>query len=405
MALNPSGAISLAGPVAGQSIALELGLSPTAVISLNDTAVRTLAGVPSGTIIMPNNFWGKSKFTATQKAIFGYGASPAGTYRSMTNLVSNTGVVAADTPGVGTARRQLAAAGYGGDKAIFGYGANPATTVRSMTNLVSNTGVVAADTPGVGTARTQLAAAGYGGDKAIFGYGNTTVSLSMTNLVSSTGVVAADTPGVGTAREGIASAGYGGDKAIFGFGIVPVTNLVSNTGVVATNTPFVGTARTQPTGAGYGGDKAIFGFGVFPNTPVIYYSITNLVSNTGVVATNTPFVGTARTQPTGAGYGGDKAIFGFGVFPNTPVVYYSITNLVSNTGVVATNTPGVGTGRYGLAAAGYGGDKALFGFGFNPAPLSITNLVSNTGVVAADTPGVPGATARFQLAAAGYSST
>jgi hypothetical protein len=176
----------------------------------------------------------------------------------------------------------------------------------------------------------------------------------MTNLVSSTGVVAADTPGVGTAREGIASAGYGGDKAIFGFGIVPVTNLVSNT---------------------------------------------------GVVATNTPFVGTARTQPTGAGYGGDKAIFGFGVFPNTPVVYYSITNLVSNTGVVATNTPGVGTGRYGLAAAGYGGDKALFGFGFNPAPLSITNLVSNTGVVAADTPGVPGATARFQLAAAGYSST
>jgi hypothetical protein len=30
----------------------------------------------------------------------------------MTNLVSNTGVVASDTPGVGTARRDLAAAGY-----------------------------------------------------------------------------------------------------------------------------------------------------------------------------------------------------------------------------------------------------------------------------------------------------
>ena len=49
---------------------------------------------------------------------------------------------------------------YGTDKAIFGYGY---TTVNvSMTNLVSNTGVVAADVTGVGTARYGLAAAGYG---------------------------------------------------------------------------------------------------------------------------------------------------------------------------------------------------------------------------------------------------
>ena len=110
MALNPSGAISLGGPSTGQSIAVELGLSPTAQISLNQTNVRTLAKVPSGAIIMPTNFWGKSAFTATQKAIFGYGIISA--VVSMTNLVSNTGVVATDTPGVGTARRLLAAAGY-----------------------------------------------------------------------------------------------------------------------------------------------------------------------------------------------------------------------------------------------------------------------------------------------------
>ena len=83
---------------------------------------------------------------------------------SMTNLVSNTGVVATDTTGVGTARLNLAAAGYGTDKAIFGYGASVASTTRvSMTNLVSNTGVVATDTTGVGTARSELAAASYGG--------------------------------------------------------------------------------------------------------------------------------------------------------------------------------------------------------------------------------------------------
>ena len=41
-----------------------------------------------------------------------------------------------------------------------------------MTNLVSNAGVVATDTTGVGTARAYGAACEYGGDKAIFGYGN-----------------------------------------------------------------------------------------------------------------------------------------------------------------------------------------------------------------------------------------
>jgi hypothetical protein len=60
MALNGSGPISLAGSTAGQSIALELGLSATGQISLNDAAVRTLAEVPSGAIIMPTNFYGKA---------------------------------------------------------------------------------------------------------------------------------------------------------------------------------------------------------------------------------------------------------------------------------------------------------------------------------------------------------
>jgi hypothetical protein len=43
---------------------------------------------------------------------------------SLTNLVSNSGVVATDTTGVGTARDALSAAGYGSTgQAIFGYGA------------------------------------------------------------------------------------------------------------------------------------------------------------------------------------------------------------------------------------------------------------------------------------------
>jgi len=60
MTLNTSGPISLGGSTSGQSIALELSQSATAQISMNDTTVRTLAGVSSGAITMPTNFYGKS---------------------------------------------------------------------------------------------------------------------------------------------------------------------------------------------------------------------------------------------------------------------------------------------------------------------------------------------------------
>ena len=324
-------------------------------ITNNNTATVSSTITPFTASISTNKFKLRhvsysSAVIATQKAIFGYGN--AGATVSMTNLVSNTGVVATDTTGVGTVRRELAAAGYGTDKAIFGYGDNgPAL---SMTNLVSNNGVVSTDTTGVGTARAYLAAAGYGSDKALFVYGNMGAGTSIANLVSNTGVVATDTAGVGTARWALAAAGYGNDKAIFGYGYVS-----GNPGV----------------------------------------SMANLVSNTGVVATDTTGVGTARYVVAAAGYGADKAIFGYGHNGGN----LSMTNLVSNAGVVATDTTGVGTSRYGLAAAGYGSDKAIFGYGYTNSVVSMTNLVSNTGVVVTDTVGV--GTVRYMLAAAGYSLT
>ena len=290
-------------------------------------------------------------------------------------------------------------------KAIFGYGYNDSTGAVSMTNLVSNTGVVANDVTGVGTARNGLAAAGYGTDKAIFGYGQST---AITNLVSNAGVVATNTTGVGTARWAPAAAGYGTDKAIFGYGYndstgtVSMTNKVSNTGVVATDTAGVGTARYGVAAAAYGSSgQAIFGYGYAPSAfPNYYTSITNKVSNTGVVASDTTGVGTIRQFPAAAGYGTDKAIFGYGDGSGPSYLKLSMTNLVSNTGVVATDTTGVGTARASLAAAGYGVDTAIFGYGTTGTNTAITNKVSNTGVVATDTAGV--GTVRFQLAAASY---
>lgn len=242
--------------------------------------------------------------------------------------------------------------------------------------------------------------------KAIFGYGQTAGStyVSMTNLVSNTGSVATDTTGVGTERWGLAAAGYGGDKAIFGYGVgmsyYSLSNLVSNLGVVAADTTGVGTARSRLAAATYGGDKAIFGFGTtdYYNISAGRVGMTNLVTNTGVVATDTTAVGSARGGLAAAGYGSDKAIFGYG--STTGVV--SITNLVSNVGVVQSNVTSAGPAKYGLAAAGYGVDKAIFAYGYYVSYNTAgANRVSSTGVVASDS-GTAGTTRREQLAAATY---
>jgi len=322
-------------------------------MSITITGGITMSG---GLTVVPKIFY-------LIKAIFIFGNN-SGTACKITNLVSDTGVVAADiTYASATARSYLAAAGYGNDKAIFGFGDPIASSYSAITNLVSNTGVVSSDQVAVtGTGRDYLTAATYGGDKAIFGYGSTGTSTAVTNLVSNAGVVATDTTGVGTARYGLAAASYGTDKAIFGFGynsstFYSLTNLVSNTGVVATDTAGVGTARFGVGAAGYGNDKAIFGFGLTSGGPSAVTSITNLVSNTGVVASDqAALTGTDRTRLGAATYGSDKAIFGFGDINNGSqgTIGRAMTNLVSNTGVVAADQATItGTARFALAAASY----------------------------------------------------
>ena len=287
----------------------------------------------------------------TQNGIFGFGFTSD--YVGMTNLVNSSGVVAADVSAVGTAREGLSALNYGGDKAIFAYGsvsdgAGGGANV-SMSNLVNNSGVVASDVTGVGTARTNIMAAGYGADKAIFAYGLTDSAVSLKNLCSNTGTIAADVSGVGTARYLGAAAVYGIDKAVFAYGttgsLVSLKNLVNNLGVVAADVTGVGTARDDLAAARYGNDKAIFGFGDTGSVT----GVTNLVSNTGVIAADVSAVGTARKNLAAAGYDTDKALFAFG---NTGS-FVNTRNLVNNSGVVASDATGAGTARRDLAAAGY----------------------------------------------------
>jgi len=122
MALNSTGAISLGGSTTGQSIAVELGQSATAAISLNDTVVRTLAGAASGAISM-NDLRGKSSVVAPSISVAplitgivspGYtltsstgswsGTAPTYSYqwkRSGTNIGSNSNTYTLTTSDIG----------------------------------------------------------------------------------------------------------------------------------------------------------------------------------------------------------------------------------------------------------------------------------------------------------------
>jgi len=286
-------------------------------------------------------------------------------------------------------------------RGIFGFGVHDSS--HGETNLVSTSGVVASDTSAVGSTRYGQAGASYGIDKGIFAYGFGGGSVnSLSNLVNNLGVVAADVTGVGTARTTLGAATYGGDKALFGYGIIApndksMTNLVTNVGVVGSDVSGVGTARNAPAATTYGSNRqtAMFAFGNIGSGT--YTSIKNLVTNVGVVGDDVSGVGTARHGLAAAAYGGDKAIFGYG----TAGYNISLTNLVSSVGVVSSDVTGVGTARHWTAATVYGGDKAVFAFGTTIGSTAVSNKVSNVGVVATDTGAV--GTARSMVSGLGYS--
>lgn len=335
-----------------------------------NTATGTAPGIllPGSVVLDGNTATGTAGsvtylvgYQRTQQVIFAFGQTP--TVQNISNLVSNTGVVATDTAGVGTARYGLGAAGYGGDKAIFGYGFS--TAVVSLTNLVSNTGVVATDTTGVGTARQNLAAASYGAANttAAFAYGTVTAAagVSMKNLVSSAGVVAADVTGVGTARWGLAAIGYGtiGNVA-FAYGQTTASaysslkNLMNASGTIAADVTGVGTARTGVTATKYGTYSSGTSLFVGGNAGSAALLTINLLNSTGVIATDTTATGTTARSGAGASsYGGNggNAIMAFG--NNNAGTFYSISNIISSAGVIASDTTGVGTARSGLGAAGF----------------------------------------------------
>ena len=107
MPLNSSGAISIGGSTAGQSINLELGRAATASSNLNESGLRTLAGVASGQISL-SNFYGKSNRTGTatpnvEYLLVGGGGGSGTNFSSWTNVIYGAGGAGGYISGTGFA--------------------------------------------------------------------------------------------------------------------------------------------------------------------------------------------------------------------------------------------------------------------------------------------------------------
>ena len=137
--------------------------------------------------------------------------------------------------------------------------------------------------------------------------------------------------------------------------------------------------------------NAIFGFGYTSSA----LNIITRFDNTGTYVGSEYNAGTARNALAAASYGGDKAIFGFGVSGTTNL--NTITKF-DNTGTFVSPETTAGTARNALAAASYGGDKAIFGFGDVGSNVNTITRFNNIGtyVGSEETAG----TARNALAAA-----
>ena len=98
MTLATSGTMSIGGTTATRSINLELGRSATANSSLNETDLRSLAGVSSGAISL-SNFYGKSSSLDSQTVTVGYqeGSQYVASQYGFTNYIFTYGSISDGT--------------------------------------------------------------------------------------------------------------------------------------------------------------------------------------------------------------------------------------------------------------------------------------------------------------------
>ena len=133
MAMNSSGPISLGGATTGQSINLEIGSPATSTVSLNDTIVRTLAGVATGQIVVPTDFYGKS-LSSGYFQIITSPATPLWNERMLADTSTNTFYFQSN-PSVATPTTHMLARSDTSGNILFATRYNPSNPTWSLAAL------------------------------------------------------------------------------------------------------------------------------------------------------------------------------------------------------------------------------------------------------------------------------
>lgn len=228
MALPSSGVISLS------DVNVELGLSATAQISLNDSAVRTLFGVASGAINMQNGY-GKANE-------FGFTIASNTTNANLRSLAvsagwnESTSLVATLDSGIYISSNAT------GTPALTIDGSFP-----SGVKFVNNGTVVGDGGNGGAGGYAQNSPPG-----AVGGGGGTAISISVAVSIENNGVIAGGGGGGGGGGGSIYSVGKAYGYASGGGGGGGQSGLTNSSGGSGTNTGVAGTISAAG-GGGYGG--------------------------------------------------------------------------------------------------------------------------------------------------------
>lgn len=318
MALNASGPIALAGSTAGVSIALELSLGTTTAISLNQTNVRTLAGVPSGAIVMPTNFYGKS--SGTTVGIYYGGVITSGlTNSNLATRINVCGALIGSQTTVGTARVQPAGATIGSNGVFYGgYITSPFTYFNTVTRINSSGALVGSET-NVGTARYNIGGALIGTNGVYYGgfTSSPAVCRRLITRINACGAIVGSEVTVALACASVNRGAPVGSYGMYHNECLAGTNTKLNScGSIVAKYTGVGTTRNSKGVSSVGSVMMIYGGCNY--TCCLYCSCTTIytycntatrVNVCGALVGSQTNVGTARASSTGSKVGSNALFY------------------------------------------------------------------------------------------------